>query len=357
MPLSSSRCGPSTSRFGVLLALVYSYSYASSIISLSQNNGGFHAAQAFLFPSASRCHQQRAGRLSPLQQSSPAAVIDADDVAGSGRSRLGRRRRKRKTEVSTTSSSNKNAEGDMIQMSFLGEKMVTTSPVPYTSSEDIHYFFAREKYRNLLFFRNDVATVTQPTHDMMRRWSSELKLGGGVELDNIAGSMKLGSNESILRIKTHLSMPGLKILTRNTIGAKLLLEQPLGGDTSCNLDTGLPEYQFTLLESELIPEGAPPLVWLFNKLTRFRDATSSFTRVRANNAGCVDCDKVIFTTEARLETRIQVPRKGMNALPGVDVAKFERQGSKSIQKLLEKELEPALNEFRDAYVRCFDSKQ
>ena len=245
----------------------------------------------------------------------------------------------------------------MIQMSFLGEKMVTTSPVPYTSSEDIHYFFAQEKYRNLLFFRNDVATVTQPTHDMMRRWSSELKLGGGVELDNIAGSMKLGSNESILRIKTHLSMPGLKILTRNTIGAKLLLEQPLGGDTSCNLDTGLPEYQFTLLESELIPEGAPPLVWLFNKLTRFRDATSSFTRVRANNAGCVDCDKVIFTTEARLETRIQVPRKGMNALPGVDVAKFERQGSKSIQKLLEKELEPALNEFRDAYVRCFESKQ
>lgn len=340
MPLSSSRCGPSTSRFGVLLALV---------ISLSQNNGGFHAAQAFLFPSASRCHQQRAGRLSPLQQSSPAAVIDADDVAGSGRSRLGRRRRKRKTD--------KTAEGDMVQMSFLGEKMVTTSPVPYTSSEDIHYFFGREKYRNLLFFRNDVATVTQPTHDMMRRWSSELKLGGGVELDNIAGSMKLGSNESILRIKTHLSMPGLKILTRNTIGAKLLLEQPSGGDTSCNLDTGLPEYQFTLLESELIPEGAPPLVWLFNKLTRFRDATSSFTRVRANNAGGVDCDKVIFTTEARLETRIQVPRKGMNALPGVDVAKFERQGSKSIQKLLEKELEPALNEFRDAYVRCFESKQ
>ena len=354
MPLSSSRCGPSTSRFGVLLALVYSY----SSISLSQN-GGIHAAQAFLFPSASRCQQQRVGRLSPLQQSSPAEVIDPDDVAGSGRSRLGRRRRKRKTEVSTTSSSNKNAEGDMVQMSFLGEKMVTTSPVPYTSSKDIQDFFAREKYRNLLFFRNDVASVTQPTTQMMRRWSSELKLGGGVELDNIAGSMKLGSNESIIRIKTHLSMPGLKILTRNTIGAKLLLVQPSEGEVggSCNLDAGLPEYQFTLLESELIPEGAPPLVWLFNKLTRFRDATSSFTRVRANNAGGVDCDKVKFTTEARLETRIQIPRKGMNALPGVDVAKFERQGSKSIQKLLEKELEPALNEFRDAYVRYFESKQ
>lgn len=248
----------------------------------------------------------------------------------------------------------------MVQMSFLGEKMVTTSPVPYTNSKDVQEFFVQEKYRNLLFFRNDVTTVTQPTNDMMRRWSSELKLGGGVELDNIDASMKLGSNESIIRIKTNLSMPGLKILTINTIGAKLLLEQSSGeeGDgTSCNLDTCLPEYQFTLLESELIPEGAPPLVWLFNKLMRFRDTTSSFTRVRANNAGGVHCDKVKFTTEARLETRIQIPRKGIKALPGVDVANFERQGSKSIQKLLEKELEPALNEFRDAYARYVYTKR
>ena len=249
---------------------------------------------------------------------------------------------------------------DMVQMSFLGEKVVTTAPAPFTRSKDVQEFFLQERFRNLLFFRNDVSTIRNPTNEMMCRWSSELKLGGGVELDHIDGNMGLGPNESIIRIKTDLSMPGLKILTINTIGAKLILEQSgdgeEGDEASCNLDAGLPEYQFTLLESELIPEGAAPLVWLFNKLTRFRDTTSSFTRVRANNAGGVDCDKIIFTTEARLETRIQIPQKGIKALPGVDVAKFERQGSKSIQKLLEKELEPALNEFRNAYARYVESK-
>lgn len=249
----------------------------------------------------------------------------------------------------------------MVQMSFLGEKVVTTAPAPFTRSKDVQEFFLQERFRNLLFFRNDVSTIRNPTNEMMCRWSSELKLGGGVELDHIDGSMGLGPNESIIHIKTDLSMPGLKILTKNTIGAKLILFEQSGdgeeGDgASCNLDAGLPEYQFTLLESELIPEGAAPLVWLFKKLTRFRDTTSSFTRVRANNAGGVDCDKIIFTTEARLETRIQIPQKGIKALPGVDVAKFERQGSKSIQKLLEKELEPALNEFRNAYARYIESK-
>ena len=248
----------------------------------------------------------------------------------------------------------------MVQMSFLGEKVVTTAPAPFTRSKDVQEFFLQERFRNLLFFRNDVSTIRNPTNEMMCRWSSELKLGGGVELDHIDDNMGLGPNESIIRIKTDLSMPGLKILTINTIGAKLIFEQSGDGEegdgASCNLDAGLPEYQFTLLESELIPEGAAPLVWLFNKLTRFRDTTSSFTRVRANNAGGVDCDKIIFTTEARLETRIQIPQKGIKALPGVDVAKFERQGSKSIQKLLERELEPALNEFRNAYARYVESK-
>lgn len=350
MPFSSSCCCRPASRLGVLL-LVYTAS-----ISLSHHEK--NRSQAFLLPSAStsRCH----GRLLPLQQSSPAEVIDADDVRDRKLPGLGRIGKRRKAAASTSGSGNGNdaAGVEMVQMSFLGEKMVTTSPVPFTSSKDVQDFFIQERFRNLLFFRNDVTTVHCPTNDMMCRWSSELKLGGGAELDNIDGSLELGPNESIIRIKTNLSMPGLQIMTINTIGAKLLLEQPgvEGDGASCNIhvDTGLPEYQFTLLESELVPEGAPPLVWLFNKLIRFRDTTSSFTRVRVNNAGGVDCDKVIFTTQARLETRIQIPQKSMIAIPGVDVAKFERQGSKSIQKLLEKELEPALNEFRSEFARYIE---
>lgn len=273
---------------------------------------------------------------SPLQ-SSPAEVADTFQVRPSTSSQSSK-------QISAT----KRKDTDMVQMSFLGQKAVTTSLVPLPSAaskQSLQEFFASENYRNLLFFRNDVTTQPNPTKEMMDRWSSELKLGGGKELDDDTGNNLLGPTESVIQIKTILTMPGLKILTINTIGTKLILD----GGMNAAADN-LPEYQFTLLESQLIPQGAAPLVWLFNKLIRYRDTTSSFTRVKAKNAGGVNCDKVVFTTEARLETRIRIPRKAMKAMP-VNVERFERQGSKSIQKLLEKELEPALVEFRNAYVR------
>mmetsp|Transcript_6815 Transcript_6815/g.14880 ORF Transcript_6815/g.14880 Transcript_6815/m.14880 type:complete len:349 (-) Transcript_6815:135-1181(-) len=313
---------------------------------IQQSSPGRNAPFAAKGPASSMSPVTATGfrsRLPVLLQSTRADVVEAVRGAASTRSS---RRSKQKQGVD-----NRSTDTDMIQMAFLGEKTVTTSPVPLPPSTSkqqrlsLLEFFLNEKHRNLLFFRNDVETISSPTRDMLETWSSELKLGGGMELDDDGNTCKLGPTESIIQIKTALTMPGLNILTINTIGTKLLL----------NAADNMPEYQFTLLESELIPDGAAPLVWLFNKLIRFRDTTSSFTRVRAKNAGGVNCDKIVFTTEARLETRIQVPKKAMKAMPGVNAERFERQGSKSIHKLLEKELEPALLEFRSAYIRWVET--
>ena len=101
------------------------------------------------------------------------------------------------------------------------------------------------------------------------------------------------------------------------------------------------------MESKLIPNGPPPVVWFFNQLMKYRDTTSSFTRVRAEMRGNHD---IAFVTEARLDTSVRLPSKMLNVLPNVNVARFEKQGSEAIQKLLEKDLEPALNDFCDAFM-------
>ncbi len=110
-------------------------------------------------------------------------------------------------------------------------------------------------------------------------------------------------------------------------------------------------------------------MWVFNQLIKFRDLTSSFTRVTVESAhgdtlnatdenmkynrdNIVDdtSKRISFVTDARLETRIHIPSAIMKILPSsIDVSKFEKSGSESVQKLLEKELEPALVAFCDSF--------
>ena len=94
----------------------------------------------------------------------------------------------------------------------------------------------------------------------------------------------------------------------------------------------------------------------------YRGVTSSFTRVRVEdvseevNGGEGRQRMIRFVTDARLQVRVQLTRGAMRALPGVNAARFERQGSRSVQKMLEKELEPALMEFYAAYLRWVEAQ-
>lgn len=233
-----------------------------------------------------------------------------------------------------------------VNMVFTGKKTVSTEPIPMPDNmQALDDFFLKEEHRNLLFFRNEARNVPNPTAEQMRKWLEEAsKVGDG----DFGGILTRDQNQ-VIQMKAPLSFPGLSLLTESTIGARLLLP----GQANTNVE--YPEFQFTLLDSHLTAKGPAPLVWLFNKLTKYRDSTSSFTRVRAMNAGGVNCDKIVFTTEARLETRIHIPSVVLKLLP-VDVYKFEQQGSAAVQKLLEKELEPALLGFQDAYLKWISTK-
>lgn len=248
----------------------------------------------------------------------------------------------KETQSTVPSDESVTEQEKIIRMTFIGTKSVLTAPVqlPQGGAMELNDFFSVAKHRNLLFFRNDVSVLTNPSEDLIRRWSQEVALHGGSDIfDGVVDN----NSKTILRMKAYLNMPGLRVLSENLVGANLILGRQGQGDS-------LPEYQFTVIDTKLTPEGAAPLVWLFNKLTKYMDKTSSFSRVRAVNAGGRESGKIVFTTDARLETKIRLPAAAAKVLP-LNIPKFEQQGSRSMQKLLEKELQPALLCFRDAFVK------
>jgi hypothetical protein len=238
------------------------------------------------------------------------------------------------------------------KIKFTGKKCVKTAPTSTLFQDNrvtLKKYFETEKFRNLLFPDNEAVLIkSPPTPRQLATWVEEAEIGGGLApstyLSEQAGGRNvelLVNNEhekhDIIQIKANLQMPGLKLCSKSTIGVKLVLPD----------FPNYPEYQFTLLDSELEPSGPRPLVWLFNKLTRYRDKTSSFTRVSVENT---KDEKMVFSTDARLEAQIRIPSGILKILPGnVDLSKFESQGSDAMQKLLEKDLGPALQSFRDSY--------
>ena len=316
------------------------------------------------------------------------------------------------------------------QMKFIGKKQVqveSTKPISIpilqqqlnnnnnniqptvVLQQKLNEFFTNENNRNLLFPTNNAITLydfqgrnnndyhmndNTRIKEWMEIWKRESKLGGGEEPilfhnsnNNSNSNSNLENNiqQSIFQIDAVLQMPGLKIISESTIGMKLLL-----GSTSTSLSSSsssstdmtrrYPEYQFTLLESNLKPIGPKPLVWLFHKLTKYRDSTSSFTKVQVqvepttNTNTCSTgmntesstptssstslFNQITFITNARLETRMHLPSTLLRVLPkNVNIENFERQGSEAIQKLLEKELEPALVGFCDAFCEFCERKE
>eukprot|EP00551_Chaetoceros_affinis_P006331 CAMPEP_0203680122 /NCGR_PEP_ID=MMETSP0090-20130426/38032_1 /ASSEMBLY_ACC=CAM_ASM_001088 /TAXON_ID=426623 /ORGANISM="Chaetoceros affinis, Strain CCMP159" /LENGTH=305 /DNA_ID=CAMNT_0050548035 /DNA_START=332 /DNA_END=1249 /DNA_ORIENTATION=+ len=280
----------------------------------------------------------------------------------------------------------------------------TTSAAPSTNSliELLNEFFSNESNRNLLFPNNNAESLSSNehgklqqqqfiSHEFVEKWTTEAQLGGGegptvvqVQVDdddtiNIHrpqtsfqqplyklvneptttivnngrnnNHYQVEERQAIFKIDARLQMPGLQIISESTIGMKLLLPSP--SSSSSSLENQFPEYQFTLLESNLKPKGRAPVVWLFNKLTKYRDSTSSFTKVRVET---VTPDQIMFVTDAKMETRMHLPSKLLKVLPNVNIEKFESQGSASVQRLLEKELGPALNGFGQAFYDFIQNK-
>lgn len=265
---------------------------------------------------------------------------------------------KRRPRLGRFGRSKKDDDGDAIHMKFVGKQRVATDPISFLDDANLlDEFFSTRRYQELLFPNNNATLLdAKISQELFEKWCKEAEAGGNASgptvkaLPNNKRSLQLYDSSSekvhVMKITADLQMPSLQVSSETIIGVKLLLSQREKDRDS------FPELQFTLLHSKLIPEGSMTAKWIFNQLMKYRDSTSSFTRVTAER---LDNDEIVFTTDARLETKVHIPSGIMRYLPPIDVKKFEEQGSSSIQKLLEKDLKPAIDSFANTFKPFVDS--
>lgn len=243
----------------------------------------------------------------------------------------------------------KDTDGKICFVQFSANKTVATEcvPVPADGLSSVLNFFERDENRNLLLSagkRNgpNVAQIEE-RDELMSMFQEESKLQGISDEESKCGVIKF------LDVGSPTQFPGLSVTSINTMSSRFITN-----------DDGMPEYQFTLLDSTQDAKGAPPLVWLFKKLTGSgngvthagnsdvdaKKGSSSFTRVYVVPS---EDDRVIsFEANATLDIVVKFPSVMMKLLP-VNIEKFEEQGSASIQKVLDKSIRPSIELFVEAY--------
>lgn len=273
---------------------------------------------------------------------------DIDDTSEKSKSRFSRFRRKGFDSKHEKS----------IHMTFTGEHAFDTSPLEIikekeTSIDDaallLDEFFSEQKYRSLLFPKNNATILDGKLNKkMFDIWCSEAKRLGG---EDVLGpsvlkegfSLRLQDSQDekyqLMRISATLQLPSLQVTSESIIGVKLMLS------SANQKNNPFPELQFTLLDSQVIPSGSRAAKWVFNQIMKYRDSTSSFTRLTAKKTG----EKIVLTNAAKLGIGIQIPPMIAKVIPSLDVSQYEEQGSLSIQRLLEKDLEPALADFKEKF--------
>uniref|UniRef100_A0A7S4JNA5 Uncharacterized protein n=1 Tax=Odontella aurita TaxID=265563 RepID=A0A7S4JNA5_9STRA len=247
----------------------------------------------------------------------------------------------------------------MTGLVFRGSTAYTTEEVPRRSSsgKSVEDFFAVDENRNILLTGS--GNVIEPmgadgaTRDLMDRWTREAER---------LGSAPPGDGDAAVRVTTTgIQFPGLKVLSVATIGPRLVSSGEGAGEGGESPD---PEYEFTLVSDEIQVEGPRPLRWIFRRLTeggRTKDGklkadeqtTHSLTRVRIKPADG-EANGVVFTATAYLEIDVKFPSVLLKILP-TSKEKTEEQGSASIQKVVEKDLGPSMEKFRDAYLTFLES--
>lgn len=233
--------------------------------------------------------------------------------------------------------SDKDTKESTTSLQFVGSFTHKSEPAPLPGNgKYINDFFSqKEKSRVLLEGSggNLVAPIENPTSVIRQRWEKEAKF---------MGSAPPSSDDNMYMVTTTgVKFPGIKMNSIATIGTKLILS----GD--------YPEYQATMAMDETKPEGLRPLVWIVNKLTGASkeksaedQTTHAFTRVSAE----VSNGEVIFKAESNLMVDLKFPSFLLKILP-VSKEKAEEQGSEALLKALEKDVVPAINNFREEYIK------
>jgi hypothetical protein len=223
------------------------------------------------------------------------------------------------------------------ELKFVGKIKQVSSPLSYTSKDDVVAFFTCPKYRNMFITAGGKreCSLTPMTPEILQEWTRiSLRDGGMIpDLEDEVFTVKTGG----------VQFPGLTLETSATMGIKLMME-----------DYG-PKYEVVLIKDERKVTGLPPVVYLFNRLTGGDNENGSSSTASTTYITCdfsQQDSKVIFTTDTILSVTVSFPSFLLKLLP-MNKAKAEEKGSLAITQTVEKDVAASMVAYEEEYRKAF----
>jgi hypothetical protein len=214
-----------------------------------------------------------------------------------------------------------------------------------TTSDDISNFLAAESNREIFLSAGNSRPFQylEVTPQFKQYWRDAC--------DHFSSSCLPEDDDKLIAVDAEVKFPGMKLIITSLQGVKEM--PPSNTDTDAG---GIKSYEVLLVGEKLQPSGAPPVVWLYNKMTGNdkREKNEFYppkqTRIRSVMTGTELADgALVLSFRLDLRITIQFPRTLLKLLP-TSKEKAEEQGSKSVLHSVSKDIDKAMDAAFDAFV-------
>lgn len=229
-----------------------------------------------------------------------------------------------------------NAEKETITFSAVFDLMSDTLP---TTDENEAYTFCRSKH-----CRDHFLSAGGKSNVIEVEWSDALASKWRAAADKSYGIESLPNlteGDCLVACTTSSSFPPLKLMNTAYCGVKILEDS-----------NRVPIYKVYLVADKRTPVGPAPAVWIYNKLNG-ADSDDEFSPTNGNAITSVSVKKgndggyaIHFT--CKIEIVLEFPKLLLKILPA-SKEKIEEQGSASIKKSIEKDINFALMTTKEAF--------
>ena len=224
------------------------------------------------------------------------------------------------------------------QLVFCGDYCYESDEIPNASIKDLADFVGLEESRDLMFSAGGTRPIRihPKTPELLEFWKENCRECYGPEAEP--------AEEDILLVSsTLLQFPGLK-MTNNVMN---------GVKTVATSKDNLVEYRAYLVAEMQETKGAPPVVWLYNKLTGAdKRPKGQFCRSQAMGRSWISVvpkgKGYALKWDVQLNVKVEFPSALLKILP-TSVEKMEEQGGSSVRKAVQTDVDLAASKVLEAF--------
>lgn len=224
-------------------------------------------------------------------------------------------------------------------LTFIADYTGTTeSFTEGTTKEDLSDFLLKPDTRDIFLTAGGTRQVTEldMTPQFKEFWQEACQEFSSSALPN--------DNDKLLSVDSVTKFPGLKLTVTTANGFKEIYS----GDSFQGLE-------LLLVAERQESKGAPPIVWLHNKLTGHGDReegvfySTEQTKARSWIAPTSHDNGVALTFDVRLQIKVEFPAILLKLLP-MSKEKSEEQGAAAIVKTIKKDVDSSLQQAYEKFI-------